>query len=107
MSEQQLPGPLDRVAQKWRSLAERRYAHFVDLFESGRWKHYYNEEQFLRCLREAIALSERWAMIAPRPAGETEAVIDEAAAFVDESATDGTAAAIDEPMTGIARRSAA
>jgi uncharacterized repeat protein (TIGR03809 family) len=107
MSEQQSPGPLDAVAQKWRALAERRCAHFVELFESGRWKRYYSEEQFLRCLREAIALSERWAMIAPRPAGEIEAVIDKPTASVDESAIDGTAAAVDEPVTGIPRRSAA
>jgi uncharacterized repeat protein (TIGR03809 family) len=56
---------LDEVAHKWRALAERRRAHFVDLYHSGRWKHYYSEEQFLRQLREAIRLSERWAEIAP------------------------------------------
>jgi uncharacterized repeat protein (TIGR03809 family) len=69
---------LDEVAHKWRALAERRRAHFVDLYHSGRWKHYYSEEQFLRRLREAIRLSERWAEIAP-PAQEgapPHAVID-------------------------------
>src|SRR5205807_9859497 len=29
---------LDEVAQKWRALAERRRAHFVELYHSGRWK---------------------------------------------------------------------
>jgi uncharacterized repeat protein (TIGR03809 family) len=61
---------LDEVAQKWRALAERRCAHFLELHHSGRWKHYYSEEQFLDCLREAARLSERWAEIAPRPADE-------------------------------------
>ena len=42
-------------------------AHFVELYHSGRWKHYYSEEQFLARLREAIKLSERWAEIAPPP----------------------------------------
>jgi uncharacterized repeat protein (TIGR03809 family) len=55
------------VSHKWRALAERRRAHFVELYHSGRWKHYYGEEQFLRCLREAIKQSERWAEIAPPP----------------------------------------
>jgi uncharacterized repeat protein (TIGR03809 family) len=58
---------LDEVAQKWRALAERRCANFLELYESGRWKYYYSEEQFLRRLREAIRLSERWAEIAPPP----------------------------------------
>jgi uncharacterized repeat protein (TIGR03809 family) len=61
---------LDEVAQKWRALAERRCAHFLELHYSGRWKHYYSEEQFLDCLREAVRLSERWAEIAPPPADE-------------------------------------
>jgi uncharacterized repeat protein (TIGR03809 family) len=58
---------LDAVAHKWRDLAERRRAHFVELYHSGRWKHYYSEEQFLVRMREAIRMSERWAEIAPPP----------------------------------------
>ena len=61
---------LDQAAQKWRGLAERRRAHFVALFHSGRWKHYYSEQQFLHRMREAIRLSERWAQIALGPGGE-------------------------------------
>jgi uncharacterized repeat protein (TIGR03809 family) len=64
---------LDEVAQKWRALAERRLAHFVDLYESGRWRHYYSEEQFLHRMREAVRLSERWAQIALGAAGEVMA----------------------------------
>jgi hypothetical protein len=45
---------LDEVAQKWRALAERRRAHFVELYHTGRWKRYYSEEQFLLKMREAI-----------------------------------------------------
>jgi uncharacterized repeat protein (TIGR03809 family) len=58
---------LEEVAQKWRALAERRRAHFVELYHSGRWKRYYTEERFLDRLREAIRVSERWAEIAPSP----------------------------------------
>ncbi|MFL6821892.1 MAG: TIGR03809 family protein [Xanthobacteraceae bacterium] len=64
---------LDEVAQKWRALAERRLAHFVELCESGRWRRYYSEEQFLYRMREAIRLSERWAQIARGRPGEVGA----------------------------------
>jgi len=64
---------LDEVAQKWRALAERRLAHFVELYESGRWRHYYSEEQLLHRMREAVRLSERWAQIALGAAGEVMA----------------------------------
>ena len=58
---------LDEVAQKWRALAERRRAHFVELYHTGRWKRYYSEEQFLLRMREAIKATDRWAEIAPTP----------------------------------------
>jgi uncharacterized repeat protein (TIGR03809 family) len=62
---------LEVAARKWRALAERRCAHFVELYHSGRWKRYYSEEKFLLCWREAIRISERWAEIAPSPARST------------------------------------
>ena len=58
----------------------RRRAHLVELYESGRWKSYYSEEQFLHRMREAIRLTERWADIAPRAADEVFAVQARAAA---------------------------
>jgi uncharacterized repeat protein (TIGR03809 family) len=58
---------LDEVSRKWRALAERRLAHFVELCETGRWKRYFSEEEFLRRMREAMAMSERWSEIAPTP----------------------------------------
>ena len=60
----------EEVAQKWRTLAEMRHAHFLDLHQSGRWKHYYSEQQFLDRMRETLRLTERWAAIAPRPADQ-------------------------------------
>jgi uncharacterized repeat protein (TIGR03809 family) len=73
MSERQPARALDQVAQKWRDLADRRRVHFVELYHSGRWKHYYSEEQFLNRMREAIRAAESWALIAPRPADTTAA----------------------------------
>lgn len=56
----------ERIGLKWRDLAERRQAHYLDLYKSGRWKRYYTEEEFRAELRAAIELAQRWAAIAPR-----------------------------------------
>ena len=85
MSERPPAHALEEVAQKWRALAERRCAHFLELHRSGRWRHYYNEEQFLVRMREAIRLSERWVEIAAAP----------------------TAAAVSDPVADITTRNAA
>ena len=61
-----------RVALKWRALAERRRDHFVELQRSGRWKHYYDYGEFVRELRAAIAIVQRWAVIAPKIASKPE-----------------------------------
>jgi uncharacterized repeat protein (TIGR03809 family) len=55
------------VALKWRAIAEQRRDHFFDLYQSGRWKHYYEGQAFLNAMRAAVELAERWALIAPRP----------------------------------------
>jgi uncharacterized repeat protein (TIGR03809 family) len=65
MSEWQTTALLVEAAHKWRQLTERRHEHFVEMFHSGRWKHYYTEEQFLRYMRESIRLKDRWLLIAP------------------------------------------
>jgi uncharacterized repeat protein (TIGR03809 family) len=64
-----------KISLKWRDLAERRKAHYVELYETGRWKHYYTDIEFLGELRKAIAAANRWAKLAPRreDAGEAPA----------------------------------
>lgn len=57
----------ERIARKWRVLAERRCAHFGDLYRSGRWRRYYTEQEFLAELRHTVTIAERWAKIAPLP----------------------------------------
>lgn len=53
-----------RVALKWRDLTERRRAHLMELYESGRWKHYYTHDEYLNELRNAVAITQRWTKIA-------------------------------------------
>ena len=67
MAQRQFHNAMGAASLKWRELAERRRAHFVELYDTGRWKHYYTDEEFLAGTREAVANADRWARIAPRP----------------------------------------
>jgi uncharacterized repeat protein (TIGR03809 family) len=67
MTEPQAARRFAQTAQKWRDLVDRRCAHFIELHKTGRWKHYYDEAQFLLLMREAVVLAETWSVIAPRP----------------------------------------
>jgi uncharacterized repeat protein (TIGR03809 family) len=58
----------ERIALKWRDIAEQRRDHHLDLYKSGRWQHYYTDEEFLVEMCQAVAIADRWAKIAPRPA---------------------------------------
>jgi uncharacterized repeat protein (TIGR03809 family) len=108
MSVHQPPPSLDGVAHKWRALAERRRAHFVDMFTSGRWKRYYTEQQFLQLVREAILQCERWAQIAPPPPDASTLTGDRAPASDPSAAAVGDAtAAVEEPALAILHRPAA
>jgi len=71
MPDQQAPRPYDRLAHKWRDLADRRREHFTDMYRSGRWKHYYTEEEFVVRMREAIQAANVWRRIAPDARSET------------------------------------
>jgi uncharacterized repeat protein (TIGR03809 family) len=64
MSDRQFHRPYDKLAQKWRDLAERRRAHIIELYDSGRWKHYYTEQELVASLREATELLETWEALA-------------------------------------------
>ena len=52
---------------KLRNLAERRRAHFLDLQQTGRWRHYYSESEFDSWKREANDLVETWDRLARPP----------------------------------------
>jgi len=63
MSERQ-PSPYDSIARKWLALAERRQAHVIELRDSGRWRHYYTQEELADAMREAVRIRDQWATIA-------------------------------------------
>ena len=64
------------ITQRWRALAEQRRAHLIDLYDTGRWKHYYSEDQLLAKMRDAIRLVETWEQLSTPP-GEAKAIAAE------------------------------
>lgn len=63
--------PSDQIARRWRDLADRRRSYFIELYESGRWKHYYNEADFVLRLREVFQAAEQWEKLAAAPPTKT------------------------------------
>ena len=77
-----MPGQIPRcmpaeITRKGRELAERRRAHLVELYDTGRWKHYYTQEQLLACMREAINMIETWERLAKAPLEPPRAIAAE------------------------------
>jgi len=61
------PGWYDSIARRWLALVERRQQHFVELSETGRWRHYYTRAEFLDEMRKVVRLRDQWAAIAGAP----------------------------------------
>ena len=56
--------PFDAIARNWLSLVERRRAHLIELFETGRWTHYFTEAELLAELRAVNLARDRFAEVA-------------------------------------------
>jgi hypothetical protein len=56
----------DKIAEKWHALAQRRLAYIRELERSGRWKHYYTDEQYASSLRDAERTAILWGKLASR-----------------------------------------
>lgn len=48
------------IVARWCGLAEQRLDYLTELFESGRWRRYYSEHDFLDNIREAKSAVEAW-----------------------------------------------
>jgi hypothetical protein len=60
-------GPYDDVARKWLALIERRQENFIDLCNTGRWRHYYSKAEFLEEMRKLLRVRDQWAVLAGVP----------------------------------------
>lgn len=54
-----------KIIVRWRILAERRLDYLIELYQSGRWKIYHEEAEFLRMVQEARAALKVWQALAP------------------------------------------
>jgi uncharacterized repeat protein (TIGR03809 family) len=66
MSERQ-KNPYDSIARRWLALVERRERHFAVLSQSGRWRRYYTQTQFLNEMRKTLQVRNQWAALAGIP----------------------------------------
>jgi len=64
MATQIPPRVPDEIVRGWTVLAERRRAHYEELYRSGRWKLYYSETQFRIRVRQAVELCDAWRAFA-------------------------------------------
>src|SRR2546421_5802731 len=64
------------LAARWCNLAERRLEHLTELFESGRWRRYHTELEFLENIQEAKAAVETWRDLLSREASLENTAID-------------------------------
>lgn len=102
---------------RWRILAQRRMDHLIELYQSGRWKLYHKESDFLAMVQETRAALKMWEQLAPpdvmldktaevRLAQEQEQVDDHADEHADgktDQQIDGDALAeLDALLSGVA-----
>ena len=64
MPTQQGSARLDHVTRQWHDLAERRLAYFTELYRSGRWRRYYQQEQFALRMLDVIRAARAWRDLA-------------------------------------------
>jgi uncharacterized repeat protein (TIGR03809 family) len=74
MSEGQ-NSPYDSIARRWLALVERRQEHFIELCDTGRWRHYYTQAEFLDEMRKVLHVRDRWATIAGLPPSGDDGII--------------------------------
>ena len=57
----------DSIARRWLALIVRRQENLLDLCDTGRWRHYYTEGEFLDEMRKVLRLRDQWAALAGLP----------------------------------------
>jgi hypothetical protein len=82
-----------KTAERWLDLAERRRGHFAELYSSGRWRLYYEEDVFRAQAREVARICDRWASIlerhrqlAPEPEVAAPEIVEAESPVIDRDA---------------------
>jgi uncharacterized repeat protein (TIGR03809 family) len=56
--------PFEQIALRWSNLADRRVAYYTELFLSGRWKHYFTEQELLQRMLDVKKSAVEWDELA-------------------------------------------
>lgn len=64
------------IVERWCVLAEQRLEYLTDLFETGRWRRFHSEADFLENIREAKQAVETWRMLVTQEASPNNAAIN-------------------------------
>jgi len=67
MSKNVAGGAARDMARRWQGLAERRRKHLIEMYRTGRWRHYYTEEQLTAQMRDAVRDIGRWSAASGEP----------------------------------------
>jgi hypothetical protein len=62
------------TARRWLALVGRRRQNFIELWNTGRWQHYYTHALFLDEMPKMLDLRNRWALLAGLPVTEQIAI---------------------------------
>jgi uncharacterized repeat protein (TIGR03809 family) len=89
-----------RALERWRVLAEQRLEHMTVLYESGRWRRYFSEEQFIAVIRETRTAVEAWRRIVPQQerVAQMFAMADERSSVATEPRLPAFATADPQPL---------
>lgn len=52
------------LSRKWHALAVQRRDYLAELYESGRWRRYFTEQDFLALMRDTVKSVENWEALA-------------------------------------------
>jgi uncharacterized repeat protein (TIGR03809 family) len=64
------------IVARWCNLAEQRLDYLTELFETGRWRRFHSERDFLENIQEAKAAVETWRELETREASLDNSAID-------------------------------
>lgn len=64
------------IVARWCSLAEQRLDYLTELFETGRWRRFHGEREFLENIREAKAAVATWRDLLHREASLDNTTVD-------------------------------
>jgi uncharacterized repeat protein (TIGR03809 family) len=63
------------IVVRWCALAEQRLEYLTELFETGRWRRFHSELEFLENIQEAKTAVETWRSLASREASPNNSAI--------------------------------